>query len=32
MPTKRVHDVPQEELDKVIWIRMENLFRLDETC
>jgi hypothetical protein len=30
--TKRVHDVPREELDKVIRVRMEDLFRLDETC
>jgi hypothetical protein len=29
--TKRFYDVPQEDLDKVIHVRMEDLFRLDET-
>jgi hypothetical protein len=31
VPTKRFHDVPLEDLDKVIRVRMEDLFRLDET-
>ncbi len=29
--TKSVHNAPQEELDKVIWVRTEDLFKLDET-
>jgi hypothetical protein len=32
IPTKSVCDVPGEELDKVIRVRIEDLFRLDETC
>jgi hypothetical protein len=32
IPINRIRDVPQEELDKVIWVWMEDLFRLDETC
>ncbi len=31
MPIKRVHDLPQKYLDKAIMVRMEDLFRLDET-
>ncbi len=31
VPTKRVHDLPQEDLDKAIRIRVEDLFGLDET-
>ncbi len=30
VPTKRVHDLPQEDLDKAIKVRMEDLFRLDK--
>ncbi len=30
VPTKRICNLPQENLDKTIWVRMENLFRLDE--
>jgi hypothetical protein len=29
-PTKRVRDLPQEDLNKAIRVRMEHLFRLDE--
>jgi hypothetical protein len=32
VPTKRVHDLPQEELNKAIRVRMEDLIKLDETC
>ncbi len=32
VPTKRFCDIPQEDLDKAIWVKMEDLFRLDETC
>jgi len=32
IPTKRVHDVSQKDLDKTIRVKMEDLFRLDETC
>lgn len=31
IPTKRVHNLPQEELDKAIRVGMEDLFRLDKT-
>ncbi len=31
VPTKRVCDLPQEKLDKAIWVKMEDLFRLDKT-
>jgi hypothetical protein len=31
VPTKRFCNVPQEDLDKTIQVRMEDLFRLDET-
>jgi hypothetical protein len=31
VPIKRVCDLPQEELNKVIWVKMEDLFRLDKT-
>jgi hypothetical protein len=31
VPTKRIHDLPQEDLDKAIRIRVEDLFGLDET-
>ncbi len=31
IPTKRVHNLPRKELDKAIKVRMEDLFRLDET-
>jgi hypothetical protein len=30
VPTKRFCNVPQEDLDKTIQVRMEDLFRLDE--
>ncbi len=32
IPTKRVYDLPREDLDKTIRVRMEDLFRLDEIC
>ncbi len=32
IPIKSVRDVPGEELDKVIRVMIEYLFRLDETC
>jgi hypothetical protein len=31
IPTKIVCNLPQEDLDKAIKVRMEDLFRLDET-
>jgi hypothetical protein len=31
VPTKRICDLPQEDLNKVIQVRMEDLFKLDET-
>jgi hypothetical protein len=31
VPIKRLCDLPQEELDIVIWVKMEDLFRLDKT-
>jgi hypothetical protein len=31
IPTKRVHNLPQEQLDKAIRVKMEDLFRLDKT-
>jgi hypothetical protein len=30
--TKKVYNLPQEDLNKVIRVRMEDLFRLDEIC
>jgi hypothetical protein len=30
IPTKRIHDVSQGEIDKAIQVRMEDLFRLNE--
>jgi hypothetical protein len=30
IPTKRVYDLPQEDLNKVIQVKMEDLFSLDE--
>ncbi len=30
--TKKVRDVSQEELNNTIWVRMEHLFKLGETC
>jgi hypothetical protein len=32
IPIKRICNLPQEDLDKVIQVRMEDLFRLDEIC
>jgi hypothetical protein len=32
IPTKRVHNLPQKDLDNAIRVRMEDLFRLDATC
>jgi hypothetical protein len=29
IPTKRVHNAPQEKLNKVIRVRMEDLFKLE---
>jgi hypothetical protein len=31
IPTKRVRDSPQEDIDKVIKVWMEDLIKLDET-
>ncbi len=30
IPTKRIHDLPQEDLNKAIRVRMEDLFKLDK--
>jgi hypothetical protein len=30
IPIKRIHNVPQEKLNKVIRVGMEDLFKLDE--
>jgi len=32
MPTKSVRNLPHEDLNKTIRVRMEDLFELDETC
>jgi hypothetical protein len=32
IPTKKNCDLSQEDLDKAIWVKMENLCRLDGTC
>ncbi len=31
LPTKRICDLPQEDLNKAIWVRVEDLFKLDES-
>jgi hypothetical protein len=30
VPIKRVHNLPQEKLNKITKVRMEDLFKLDE--
>ncbi len=32
IPTKKIHDLSQDDLDKAIQVKMENLCRLDGTC